>query len=82
MEVYQAYVRWCENNGYRSMNHSNFGKEVKRTFTSIQKGQRRERNRRILVYQGLSVKEGSEVASEIVESVSGGSAGNRNFSMW
>jgi len=81
-EIYDSYVRWCGNNGYKPLNHSNFGKEVNRTFTNIQKSQRRTVNRRITVYQGLSVKEGSEVASETIESVSGGSGGNRNFSMW
>jgi putative DNA primase/helicase len=81
-EVYQAYTRWCENNGYRPMNHSNFGKEVKRTFPSMQKGQRRERNQRIFIYQGLSVREGSEVACETTESVISGSTGIRNSSMW
>jgi len=67
MEVYQAYVRWCENNGYRPMNHNNFGMEVKRTLPVVRKGQRRKGNRRIAVYQGLSVREGSEVASETIE---------------
>lgn len=82
MEVYQAYVRWCENNGYRPMNNCNFGNEVNRTFPSIQRGQRRDGNRRILLYQRLSVKEGSEVASETIESVNNDKGGNRNSSMW
>jgi putative DNA primase/helicase len=67
MEVYQSYVRWCEANGYRPMNHNNFGKEAKRTFPVMQRGQRRTGNRRIAVYQGLAVKEGSEVATETME---------------
>jgi len=81
-EVYNSYVRWCSCNGYKPMNHTNFGKELKRTFPSIQRSQRRRGNRRIVVYQGLSVKEGSEVASETIESVNTGNTGNRNSSMW
>jgi putative DNA primase/helicase len=78
-EVYDSYVRWCSCNGYKPMNHTNFGKELKRTFPSIQRSQQRCGNRRIVAYQGLSVGEGSEVASETIES---GNTGNRNSSMW
>ena len=31
-EVYDAYVTRCGENGYRPMNNTNFGKEVKRAF--------------------------------------------------
>jgi hypothetical protein len=78
----QSYVRWCESNGYRSMNNSNFGMAVKQTFSSVKRGQRRLGNRRISIYQGLSVMEGSEVASETNESVSAVSAGRGDFPMW
>lgn len=63
------------------MNNINFDKEIKRTFPGMQKGQRRDGNRRIIVYQDLSVRKGSEVASETIESVISGSTGTRNSSM-
>jgi hypothetical protein len=74
-------VRWCDINGYHSMNHNNFGVEIKRTFSSVQKDQRRTGNSRISIYQGLNVMEGSEFASETNERVNIVSVGSSNFSM-
>jgi hypothetical protein len=49
------------------MNHVNLGKEVKRAFPGAKKGQSRSGSRRVAVYQGIAVKEGSEVATETIE---------------
>ncbi|MHC4748533.1 MAG: primase-like DNA-binding domain-containing protein, partial [Planctomycetota bacterium] len=46
-EVYGCYVRFCKANGYRPMNNTNFGKEVKRAFPSVKKGQSRTGARRV-----------------------------------
>ena len=75
-EVYQSYVAWCAQNGYHPLNANNFGKEVKRAFTGVAKEQRRQNGRRVWVYQGLVVKEDSEVATGIlVVSVTDGTKG-------
>jgi len=36
-ELYDSYVNWCFENGYRPMNASNLGKEVKRAFPNVEK---------------------------------------------
>jgi P4 family phage/plasmid primase-like protien len=64
MEVYQSYTRWCEANGYRPMNNSNFGKEVKRAFTSVEKQRSRTSGRPTSIYAGIAVREDSYVAQE------------------
>jgi P4 family phage/plasmid primase-like protien len=68
-EVYESYVTWCHENGYRPMNSSNFGKEVKRAFGAVKKEYRRWGPRRTWLYTTIAVREGSEVAnSEFVHS--------------
>jgi hypothetical protein len=46
-----------------AMNANNFGKEVKRTFTNVLRLQTRQHGKRIRVFNGLSVIDGSEVAT-------------------
>jgi phage/plasmid-associated DNA primase len=65
-EVHNSYVLWCGRNGYRPMNAANFGKEVKRTLPGIRNERKRDRGRRVTVYQGMAVKEDSEVATETI----------------
>jgi putative DNA primase/helicase len=61
-EVYNCYVNYCRDNGFRPMNSSNFGKEVKRTMPSVTKVRRRIGARQVQMYCGMAVKEESEVA--------------------
>ncbi len=61
-EVYQACVQWCRDHGYRPLNASNFGKEVKRTFPTTDKARVRDAGRMVRIYHGLSVIDGSDVA--------------------
>jgi putative DNA primase/helicase len=53
-EVYTKYKNWCNENGYTTMNQSNFGKEVVRTFPNVEKARPSISGKRINVYQGLS----------------------------
>jgi len=64
-EVYNSYVTWCGNNGYRPMNDCNFGKEVKRTFPGITKERNRSGGRLISIYTGIAVREDSDVSQEL-----------------
>jgi len=61
-EVYACYVRYCQDNGFRPMNSSNFGKEVKRTMPSVIKDRRYIGGKLVSFYSGMAVKEESEVA--------------------
>ena len=61
-EVYACYVRYCQANGFRPMNSSNFGKEVKRTLPSVWRERIRYGGRVVSMYSGMAVKEDSEVA--------------------
>jgi putative DNA primase/helicase len=36
-QIYSRYVGWCGDEGHLALNSSNFGKEVKRTFPSVEK---------------------------------------------
>jgi P4 family phage/plasmid primase-like protien len=60
-EVYESYVTWCHENGYRPMNSSNFGKEVKRAFPDVQRVNRRTGVKQAWIYSGLAVQEYSQV---------------------
>jgi hypothetical protein len=44
------------------MNNTNFRKKVKRAFPQSSKGQARHGGRRLAIYKGLAVMDGSEVA--------------------
>lgn len=61
-EVYDCYVRYCQDNGFRPMNSNNLGKEVKRTMPSVIKKRTLIGGRQVSMYSGLAVKEGSDVA--------------------
>ena len=61
-EVYESYVTWCHDNGYRPLHAANFGKEAKRTLPAVQKEYKREGFQRIRFYSGLATREGSEPA--------------------
>ena len=62
-EVYESYVTWCHDNGYRPLHAANFGKEVKRTLPAVQKEYKREGFQRIRFYSGLAIRAGSEAES-------------------
>jgi phage/plasmid-associated DNA primase len=51
--LYEDYVEWCLENGYRPLNSCNFGKEVKRSFPGVKKEQIREAGKRVTKYSGL-----------------------------
>jgi len=38
VDVYAAYRKWCEENGYRSLGSNTFGKEIVRAFRNATKG--------------------------------------------
>ncbi len=63
-EVYQSYVAWCAQNGYHPLNSSNLGKEVKRTFPTTERRQKRMGVRLIKIYLGLAIREGSEAVTD------------------
>ena len=63
-EVYDSYVAWCGENGYRPMNNTNFGKEVKRAFPRITNRQVRIAGRKKRLYGGLAIQEGAEISVE------------------
>jgi len=60
-EVYDSYTTWCINNGHRPMSNTTFGKEVKRTFPTVTHVQSRRNGRRIRIYSGMVVRDGSEI---------------------
>ncbi len=60
-ELYQAYVQWSLDNGYRPLNAANFGKEVKRTFPNVNKQRVSKNGQRIQVYRSLAVREDAEI---------------------
>ena len=55
-ELYNSYKEWCFENGYKSLNNSNFGKELRRTFPSVKKSHPRESARRVWTYNGIATK--------------------------
>ena len=61
-EVYQSYVAWCGQNGYHPLNSSNFGKEVKRAFSGLDRAKKRMGRGLVWIYTGLAVREDSDVA--------------------
>jgi P4 family phage/plasmid primase-like protien len=61
-EMYQAYAAWCNQNGYRPLNASHFGKEVKRAFPNVEKIREQVKGERTQVYKSLAVQEGSQVS--------------------
>jgi P4 family phage/plasmid primase-like protien len=63
-QVYQAYVQWCLDNGYRPMNSANFGKEVIRTFPKATRQQKRIGVGRAWLYCGIVGKECCDAAVE------------------
>jgi P4 family phage/plasmid primase-like protien len=50
--VYSNYTHWCQSNGCKPLNSSNFGKEVKRTL-GIEKFRGGSREHRVNIYSGL-----------------------------
>jgi len=52
-DVYLDYLSSCQKFGYKPLGKENFGKEVGRTFPTIQHGQKRVNGRRPTVYHGL-----------------------------
>jgi phage/plasmid-associated DNA primase len=54
--LYDSYVEWCFENGFRPMNSSNFGKEVKRAFPNVQISHLRKDGIRERTYIGISIR--------------------------
>ena len=52
-EVYNNYKDFCEECGYRPLNMSNFGREVRRLFPHIMKVRRQNNGLRYQVYAGI-----------------------------
>ena len=78
-EVYDAYCRFCEANGCRPTNAANFGRQVRRTFPTVEKARRREGRAVVSIYQGLAVLEDSEVAGDRLGSVRSARGARGNF---
>jgi P4 family phage/plasmid primase-like protien len=54
--VYNAYVRWCERNGFRyKLTANDFGREVRRVYTSVERKQQRKDGKQVWQYVGLSL---------------------------
>ena len=51
--LYEDYVEWCLENGYRPLNSCNFGKEVKRAFPNVKRVNRRNGNPQQWYYEGI-----------------------------
>jgi P4 family phage/plasmid primase-like protien len=52
-DVYRTYRSWCDNKGYRALSDRQFGKEVRRVFTDVERNRIGGRDARIWVYDGL-----------------------------
>jgi len=52
-EIYKAYTVWCEANGFKPLNSSNFGREIKRMYPQMVKMKKTTGDRRIAIYAGL-----------------------------
>jgi P4 family phage/plasmid primase-like protien len=52
-ELYKAYSEWCKSSGYIPLADGAFGKEVRRVFPKVEKGESRLPGRRMNVYRGL-----------------------------
>ena len=53
--LYDHYVAWMRDNGHTPLNSSNFGKNVRRVFTTVEVARLGEQNNRRRCYAGLSV---------------------------
>ncbi len=62
--AYDAYRDWAETNGYRGLNASEFGKEVRRAFPKVQKKKRGARDARRFQYVALR---GIPIGVELVD---------------
>ncbi len=51
--VYNSYTKWCSENGYKSLNSANFGKEIREIFPKVEKGRPGNRGNRTNYYRGL-----------------------------
>lgn len=52
-EAYQRYLKWCQDTGHRPVADRVFGKEVKRTFPTIERKRFGNREIRQWIYEGL-----------------------------
>lgn len=57
--VYEAYKKWCEKNGYRTMSERTFGREVHREFPNTQNWKCMDftTGRRMNSYRGIELRE-------------------------
>jgi phage/plasmid-associated DNA primase len=56
-ELYQAYKRWCENNGERYEKQTSFGLQL------VEKGYTKEKTRTVIKYRGIQLKNVDSVDS-------------------
>ena len=52
-QMYRAYVKWAEENGYRPKNSRNLGKDIRIRFPDVERRMVRELGKRNWVYEGL-----------------------------
>jgi putative DNA primase/helicase len=55
-QLFQDYVGWCEENDFEAQSKNMFTRELERLFGVVKK-QKREEEKRFLVYQGVKLKE-------------------------
>jgi len=57
-EIYTEYSEYCEASGFKRLNKSNFGKEVKREFPNVEKKRKRDETGSLFyAYTGIGFKE-------------------------
>jgi P4 family phage/plasmid primase-like protien len=61
-KVYNAYRKWCENNGYNALNISQLGQRVQAVFPMVKKNRITKNNVRENYYEYLAVRQDSQIA--------------------
>jgi P4 family phage/plasmid primase-like protien len=64
--VYKQYVGWAKTHGYRPLDDTQFGKELKRVFPRVRKGRPSGDGARYYTYEGLKLSNVSTVSDELV----------------
>jgi putative DNA primase/helicase len=70
-DLYGSYAQWSKANGFQSLNSSNFGKELRKSFPKVKRTQRTVHGHRTSVYLGVAyplvVRE--EADAEVIVSI-------------
>jgi len=53
--IYQSYAEWCSENGHKTLNSANFGRELKRVVPGLQDARPRVDGERVTEYVGISL---------------------------